>query len=137
LIEHSSLLGQGYWEASLHPILLAEGFKFQSMPDMLVHHSGPFNYRYYLRQRYWFSRAFAGCRAKNLPITKRLVYFVAAPVMPFLLLARMTKRVLDKRCHVDKFVYALPLLIPALTVYVAGEWVGYLTGPGDALSKVE
>jgi hypothetical protein len=31
----------------------------------------------------------------------------------------------------------LPLLIVALIVYALGEWVGYLAGPGDALSKVE
>jgi len=27
--------------------------------------------------------------------------------------------------------------MPALAVYVAGECVGYLAGPGDALLKVE
>jgi len=38
---------------------------------------------------------------------------------------------------VDKFVKALPLVIPALFVYVCGETMGYLAGPGDALMKVE
>ena len=37
----------------------------------------------------------------------------------------------------DKFAQSLPLLIPALIVYVAGEFVGYLAGPGDALLRVE
>jgi hypothetical protein len=38
---------------------------------------------------------------------------------------------------VGKFIRALPLLGSALVVFVAGEWVGCVLGPGDALSKVE
>ena len=32
---------------------------------------------------------------------------------------------------------SLPLLIPAMTSYVCGEWMGYAFGPGDALMEVE
>jgi hypothetical protein len=137
LVDNKRLLDQGYWEASLHPKLLADGVKFLSHPEMVVHHRGPFPYGYYLRQRYWFSRAFAGARAKNLPISRWLAYLFAAPLVPAILLSRMALRIWQKRCHVDKFVLTLPLLIPALVVYAAGEWVGYLAGPGDALLKVE
>ncbi len=137
LLDHMNLLGDGYWEASLHPVLLAEGCKFLSAPQMVVYHRGPFPFGYYLRQRYWFSRAFAGARSKAMPGSRRLAYLAAAPVVPFVLLARMTRRIWNKHCHVEKFALSLPLLIPALTVYAAGEWVGYLAGPGDALSKVE
>jgi glycosyltransferase involved in cell wall biosynthesis len=137
LVDHQDLLGEGYWEASLHPALLAAGGKFLSVPDMVVHHRGPFAFGYYLRQRYWFSRAFAGARARTLPTSRRLAYLVAAPLVPAILWARMAWRVWQKRCHVGKFVQCLPLLMPALLVFVAGEWVGYLTGPGEALSKVE
>jgi hypothetical protein len=57
--------------------------------------------------------------------------------VPLLLLLRMGLRIRQKRCHVDKFARALPLFVPALAAFVAGEWVGYLLGPGDALMKVE
>ena len=72
-----------------------------------------------------------------MPGSRRLAYLAAAPLVPFILLARMSRRIWNKHCHIDKFALSLPLLIPALTVYAAGEWVGYLAGPGDALSKVE
>jgi hypothetical protein len=49
----------------------------------------------------------------------------------------MSKRILSRNCQIGKFAESVPLLIPALFVYVAGEFVGYLAGPGDALSKVE
>jgi len=135
LLKYREYLTGGYWEAGLHPRLWADGVKFRPVPEMKVHHRGPFNYGYYLGQRYWFSRAFSG--ARKLPLVRRLAYFIASPVVPFLLLARMAGRVSDRNCHFGKFIQALPLLIPALIVYTAGEFVGYLAGPGDALLKVE
>jgi hypothetical protein len=137
LAEHSERLGDGYWEASLHPVLLGLGARFRSAPQMIVRHCGPFDFGYYLRQRYWFSRAFAGARSETMPFSRRLTYLVAAPLMPLVLFARMAARVWRKRCHVLKFAVTVPLLIPALSVYVAGEWIGYLVGPGNALAKVE
>jgi glycosyltransferase involved in cell wall biosynthesis len=135
LLKYEQFLSDGYWEASLHPRLIADGIKFGSVPGMVVHHRGPFNYGYYLQQRYWFSRAFAG--ARQLSPTRKAAYFLASPLVPFLLLARMAQRVVRQRCRLDKFARALPLLIPVLMVYVAGEFVGYAAGPGDALLKVE
>jgi glycosyltransferase involved in cell wall biosynthesis len=137
LTGHEQLLSDGYWEATLHPVLLEEGVKLLSVPDMVVRHRGPFDFGYYLRQRYWFSRAFAGARALRMPLARRLGYLVAAPIVPFLLLGRMSVRVWRKRCRRSQYARALPLLLPALAVYVAGEWAGYAAGPGNALSKVE
>ena len=135
LLKYKELLGAGYWEAALHPRLIADGVKFRAVPEMRVHHRGPFDFGYYLQQRYWFSRAFAG--ARKLSTLHKLAYFLAAPAVPFLLLARMAQRVWRRHCRVHKFAQSLPLLIPALIVYVAGEVVGYVAGPGDALYKVE
>jgi glycosyltransferase involved in cell wall biosynthesis len=137
LTTHAALLNEGYWFMSLHPVLIAEGSKFLSVPIMVVHHRGPFRFGYYLRQRYLFSRAFAGVRARNESALKRWVYVFAVPLIPFFLLARMAVTVVKKRCRVTKFIQALPLLGPAVVVLVAGEWVGCVLGPGDALSKVE
>ena len=135
LLKYEKFLSGGYWEAGLHPRLIADGVKFRSVPGMVVYHRGPFNYGYYLQQRYWFSRAFAG--ARQLPASRKLIYFLVSPLVPFLLLARMAQRVVRQRCRVEKFAQSLPLLIPALFVYVAGEVVGYVAGPGDALLRVE
>jgi hypothetical protein len=115
--------------------LYTDAVKFRPVPEMKVHHRGPFNYGYYLGQRYWFSRAFAG--ARRISSAAKLAYLVCSPLVPFLLLARMAQRVADRKCHFGKFVQVIPLIFPALCVYAAGEFMGYLAGPGDALSKVE
>ena len=137
LISHRNLLDDGYWPMTMHPTLISKGIKLLSVPEMIVHHRGPFDFGYYLHQRYLFSRAFAGVRAKSQSATRRAAYLAGAPFIPIVLLSRMASRVVQKRCRVGKFVATLPLMIPALIIFVAGEWVGYLFGPGDALSKVE
>ena len=137
LIDHVQLLDDGYWPMTLHATLLAEGTKFLSVPEMVVYHRGPFNFGYYLRQRYLFSRAFAGVRAQTQSNVRRLAYLLGAPLIPAMLLGRMALNVWKKRCRVRQFILTLPLTITVLVVLVAGEWAGCLLGPGDALSKVE
>ena len=137
LLSNVALLNDGYWEATLHPKLLSEGAKFRSVPSMIAYHRGPFDYFYYLRQRYLFSRAFAGARRRNISAAQRVGYLLAAPAIPVLLLSRIGSRVFTKKCYPNKFLLSLPLLIPAMTSYVVGEWVGYAFGPGRALMEVE
>jgi hypothetical protein len=137
LIQYRHLLDEGYWPMTLHATLLAKGIKLLSAPDMVVYHRGPFDFGYYLRQRFLFSRAFAGVRAQSESMVRRLAYLVGAPLVFVMLLARITSRVVQKRRRVVQYLRTLPLMVPALVVMVAGEWVGCLIGPGDALSKVE
>jgi glycosyltransferase involved in cell wall biosynthesis len=137
LLEHLDLLDDGYWQMTLHPTLLASGHKLLSVPEMVVYHRGPFDFFYYLHQRFLFSRAFAGVRAQNQSPVRRFAYLVAAPVIPLLLLGRIARTVIRKRCRVGQFVRSLPLTVPAVAILVAGEWVGCLLGPGNALTEVE
>lgn len=82
-------------------------------------------------------RAFAGVRAQSQSTLRRLAYIVGAPLVPVMLLGRITSRVLKKRRKLVQFFMTLPLIVPAFVVMVAGERVGYVMGPGDALAKVE
>jgi len=122
---------------AVHPTLAAKGAKFFMVPDMVVRHLGPWDYGYYLSQRYLFSRAFAGVRARAESLPKRIIYLLIAPLMPFVLLARIARTVAAKGQYMGRFIKTIPWIFPALVVYVFGEWIGYLLGPGNALSKVE
>lgn len=130
-------LTEGYWEAYLYRKLIEDRAVLISEPRMIVYHRGPFNYLYYLRQRYLFSRAFAGAAKSVSSIGKRWTYILASPVLPVLLLGRMAHRVWEKKKRVGKFVACIPLLVPVSIVYIWGEVVGYIFGPGDSLMKVE
>lgn len=137
LLKHLKDLDHGYWEAFLYARLQAENAKLFSDPQMVVYHRGPFNYAYYLRQRYLFSRAYAGARRTMISFKKRLFYLLASPILPMLLLSRIATRVWQKRRNINKFILCLPMLVPVTLVYILGEFMGYLIGPGDSLLKVE
>jgi hypothetical protein len=137
LLNHLPAAGSGYWEAGLNRALHDQGERFLSEPDLVVYHTGPFGFAYYLRQRFLFSRAFAGTRKEHVSTGFRAAYLFAAPLLVPLLLARIATRVFAKRHQVDKFLRAIPHLIPITTTYVAGEWIGFVAGSGDSLSKIE
>jgi len=137
LLDHLQLLDGGYWEVTLHPTLLEDGIEFLSVPEIVVRHTGPFNLGYYLQQRYWFSRAYAGARAQASGIVRRAIFILTAPLLPFVLWGRMTMRVVRKQRRIGQYLMIQPLLLIALTALAVGEFVGYTLGPGDALSKVE
>lgn len=137
LMQHLPASGSGYWEASLNPALLAQGEYFLSEPNLVVYHTGPFGFFYYLRQRFLFSRAFAGTRRASVSAGFRIAYLILAPLLIPLLWVRMASRVSAKRHQIGKFMQVLPHMIPITTTYVMGEWVGFLAGSGDSLAKIE
>jgi glycosyltransferase involved in cell wall biosynthesis len=136
LAAYRGVLGSGFWEVVLHPALSKEG-RFRGVSRLGVAHTGPFNYRYYLWQRYLLSRVWGGSRRSQVGLAFRLIYLLAAPLFPLLLLARISHRVFQSGHRVGKFVAALPLLVPVALAYVWGEWLGYLLGPGNAPQWVE
>lgn len=136
LRSHANVLADGYWEVVLHPLLATEG-EMRGVSDLGAHHTGPFDFGYYLEQRYLLSRVWGGTQRESAGLPKRLVYLVAAPLFPLLLLARIAARAFQSGERVGKFLRALPLLVPVAVTYVWGEWLGYLLGPGNALERVE
>jgi len=137
LMKHLPVAGSGYWGAGLNHTLLASGERFLNEPDLVVYHTGPFGFIYYLRQRFLFSRAFAGTRKAHVSAKFRVAYLFLAPLLMPLLWARTASRVFAKRHRIDKFIQVLPHMIPITAAYVLGEWVGFLAGTGDSLSKIE
>lgn len=139
LIENRATLADSYWAIALHPQLAASGASMRSVPEMGLAHTGPFDYGYYLRQRYLLSRVWGGTQRHRVPLTTRLLHLAALPVFPLFLLTRIGRRVHatgDKRLR-RQFFKALPLLVPAVVAFSCGEWLGYLVGPGRATEEVE
>ncbi len=137
LQKHLPASGSGYWEAGLNKILLAAGERFVNEPELVVYHTGPFGLTYYLHQRYLFSRAFAGTRRDHVSSLFKVCYVFLAPLLIPLLWARTASRVFAKWRHVSKFLQVTPHMVPITATYVFGEWVGFLTGSGDSLRKIE
>jgi len=136
VLAHREVLDSGYWEVVLHPRLARDGV-FRSVPDMGAYHTGPFDYAYYLRQRYLLSRVWGGTERRRVSRLVRAAHVLGAPLMPVLMLSRMARLARREPRLVPPFVRALPLLIVAMATLAWGEAVGYLLGPGRALEEVE
>ena len=136
LLRHAEVLADGYWEVVLHPRLARDG-RFRAVNAMGAHHTGPFTYGYYLRQRYLLSRSWGGARRHDVSSATRWTYMMLAPLLPLLLFTRATRNVMPRRAMLRRFVPALPLLVPVWLAYAWGEWLGYAIGPGRALELVE
>jgi glycosyltransferase involved in cell wall biosynthesis len=136
LLQHRAVLDEGYWEVVLHPLLRHDG-RFRAVDAMGVHHTGPFDYLYYLHQRYLLSRVWGGTQKDRVPAATRWMHLLAGPVFPVFLGARVTRRVMASRALGRPYAAAFPLLVPVWIAYAWGEWLGYLRGPGNALESVE
>lgn len=136
LVKHRDRLTRGYWEVELHPMLEREG-KLRGLQRLGAHHTGPFDYRYYLRQRYLLARVWGAMQRERGAAARRVFYLLFAPAFPLLLLARIASRVRQSGQYAAQFARTLPLLVPVTIAYVAGEWSGYAFGFGNALEEVE
>lgn len=125
------------WEFFLHQELSRQGVKFLSAPSIIVSHKKEFGFWYFMAQRYYYSRSFAGMRRKRTSTLRRILYAGASPLLPGLMLWRMTRQVLQKGQHIGTFIRSLPFQAAFMLSYAAGECVGYLFGSGDSLLKVE
>lgn len=137
LLENLPAKGSGYWEAGLNHKLLSLGQSFVLNPGLVVYHTGPFGFFYYLNQRFLFSRAFAGTRREQVSAGFRAAYVLLSPLLAPLLWFRTAVRVFKKRRRIGKFLLVTPLMIPITATYVVGECVGFLAGRGDSLEKIE
>ena len=80
-----------------------------------------------LGERLGWGRLFAYTRARETGMGKRLVLAALAPVLPLLLLARLSRHQVQKRRTLGKFILASPLVALLLAGWSVGEMVGYLT----------
>lgn len=135
-IDRSVLTG-GFWETTLHPMLLNTGKVMISTPTIKLYHSKKFSFTLFVRQRFLYSRHYAGHRFGRHQMTRRLIAFVATPVLPLVLLYRLLKQIGAKNRLRLELVSALPILVLFVMVWAWGEMVGYALGAGDALAKIE
>lgn len=130
------MFAEGLWENFLHDKLRAEGHVLGMDPAILVSHQKYFTVRMFLSERFHYSRSFAGMRVRDASLKSRIMWAAATPLLPFLLMARITKNVVKRKRHLSWFVRALPLVLVFSVMWSIGELVGYLTGPGDSLLRV-
>jgi hypothetical protein len=85
-----------------------------------------------LRERFVWGRSYAATRAGLSNGSRRIFWAVFSPVLPLLMLARMTLLAWHKRRTMGAFVRAFPLTAALIVSWSWGELTGYLTGKANA-----
>jgi hypothetical protein len=136
LEEAREVLAEGRWEDRLHAALRARGVTLVMRPDIVVVHRKRYRPGEYPRQRYLYSRAFAGLRVVGASSGRRLLMGMLAFALPPVLLWRTARRVWQTGAHRRDLVLGLPLIAGYVLAWAAGEIVGYWRGAGGALAEV-
>ena len=130
------VFAEGLWENFLHDRIRAAGYEIGLDPSILVGHKKRFTIRMFLAERFHYSRAFGGWRVKGEGPARRLAWAAVMPILPGLIVFRVTRNVVGRRRHLGWFIKGFPLVVLFSVTWMIGELVGYLAGPGDSLVKI-
>jgi Glycosyl transferase family 2 len=136
LDDHREITNAGKWENYLHDTLRDEGVPLICHPEIVVGHKKHYTFSEYMSQRYLYARSYAGARVRGAPLPKRVIYGLAAFILPPLLFYRIVSRIYSKNKHRALLFRSLPLIALFVTSWGWGEVVGYWFGAGDSLAKV-
>src|SRR5208337_1099454 len=118
-----------YNEAVVHGALASRGETLALSPRVIVYqhrlnlHLGPA-----LVERYVWGRSYAATRVAGVAASRRAIFAVLCPLLPFVLFLRQLKNVLRTKRNIGAFVRASPLTAMLDIAWSYGEFVGYLTG---------
>lgn len=133
---HAAVIAEHKWENRLHDAIRDSGTPLLCRPEIVADHKKHFTFGEYMSQRYLYSRSYAGARVRGAPLTKKLVYAVGSLVLPPVLFLRTVSRIRAKDRHQAELKRSLPYIAFFVVAWAAGEFVGYVAGAGDSLSKV-
>ena len=132
-----SQLTSGFWETTVHPVLLKAGKPLFSTSSVKLFHCKKFSFGLFVRQRFIYSRYYAGMRFGRGQLAQKMIAIAATPILPALLFYRLVKQIRAKKRLRSELRGALPILAIFVIIWAWGEMVGYALGPGDALARIE
>lgn len=132
---HADLLSEGFWEVEFHHRFAREGLGLEMIPDAPASLVGPVAIGALARQRFVHAREFGTTRVRRHGASRwRIV--LAAPLVPWVLLARMRRRAQADAASAGRFPGLLPRLAWLACAWAAGEAVGALLArSGEAVGS--
>lgn len=131
LREIADVWDKEFHEPEVHAALKGKGGRLLLSPSIGVHQRRQLRIGHALWDRYAFGRLFGSTRAASLPLSRRMVYALLAPVLPVLLVLRLVRHILNKKRHRREFFLALPYIVLLAAAWAWGECMGYVTGRSE------
>lgn len=118
-----------YNEVQVHWALVAKGVVLWQRPQAVVREDrGDLSFRDILAERFAWGRVFGYMRTQQISSVRRLVYIMAMPLIPLVVISRIVFKVLSSGRNLKWLLYSLPLIIILSVFWCLGELAGYLTG---------
>ena len=124
---HWESIRVGFWEPEFHRRVLAEGQTLTFVPGMRITQKHSFGVSQFCSQRLHHGRQFGGDRMHGKPTLFRVAGIVLAPLIPFVLLAKIMGRLTHKPAYILPFLASLPVLFLFVCSWALGELLGYLS----------
>jgi len=124
---HWETIGDGFWEPEFHRFVLASGRSLAFVPGIRVAQRASFGIRRFCAQRFSHGRHFGRDRMRGKPWIFWLASFVAAPLIPVMLLGKIGQRLTSKPSYLGPFLASLPVLLLFIVSWALGEAWGYIT----------
>jgi hypothetical protein len=117
-----------FYEPAVNEALRSRGEIVALAPDIVLYqHRQGLRFGPALKERFVWGRSYAAARGEGAP-PRRVLWAAFSPVLPALLLARMTAMAWKKRRTLAPFLKVLPLTSMLLISWALGELAGYVTG---------
>jgi hypothetical protein len=127
----------GFWETFVHREIRRRGDRLLCDPAIRAYHVGSGSGASFCRVRFVHGRRFAARRAARWNASQRIVRALASTLIPFLMLSRIAKGIVQKRRYRARFLACVPLLLVFLAVWSAGEFIGYTFGAARSPKEIE
>lgn len=122
-----ALWSEGFWETAVDRGLRDVGERLRVTPEMVVAQGPSVGFSAFCRNRFLHGRYHGTDAARGRGRANRWLRAAAWPAVPAVLLLRIARRAIS-RGRTQGLVRGLPYLLVFLTVWAAGEAVGYLRG---------
>ena len=120
-------------ENEVNDALCAQGHTMHMAPDAWVNSHLPFRLREAMAHLYGGGHHYARYRASQASPLGRFFWILASPLVPFVLLARITRRIASRDPkRLWHMFRGLPFFALVLGAWSVGEAWGYIKGPPPA-----
>ena len=113
--------------------LRSRGDKVALFPDVILYqHRQGLGLKTALKERFVWGRSYGATRGSLAGTPKRIFWAAFSPLLPPLILARMTLMALKKGRTIGAFAKAFPLTAALTVSWSWGELTGYITGRANS-----
>jgi hypothetical protein len=116
--------------------LRSKGRRLLLEPAAFTAHMNFGRWRSWLAVMFFNGRAFADTRASQWPLSKRVAFVMASPLIPFVRLTRTIGHARRVRRSAVFLAKVVPAIAVGLAIDAVGQMVGYAVGAGDAHEKM-